>query len=63
MKHIEYGDSNNKQDFFHGREKVSGDTEKHKSLATKRRIGHQMIFWIVNAFYVRYVLFTAISAL
>ena len=48
MKHIEYDDSNNKQDFFHGREKVSGDTEKHKSLATKRHIRHKTDFWMAN---------------
>jgi len=36
MKHIEYDDSHNEQDFFHGGEKLSGDTKKHKRVAAKR---------------------------
>ena len=35
MKHVEYNDGNNEQDFFHGGEKLSRDTKKHKRVGTK----------------------------
>ena len=62
MKHVKYDHSNNKQKFFHGGEKLSRDTEKHKRVSHKKAqkaqnysLGFRIKF--LNSYFVPFVPF------